>query len=277
MTTQNSNDNKLVSSALNRRQLFGIGGTSILGVALLAACSHDTPAATHVGESPALDTAATGDVTDVVLLRTAASLEYSVIDAYDEILKLGLFSDDFAKVDNIIKRIQEDHLAHAKLINQLVSVTGGTPITCANERINRLYIAPTLLAITGDDTIAKSPTPPQDALALAIGLENLAAATYQSIVSVLHYVAIRDKAIHIGQQEARHATVLVRALSPKVASIVPTIDATGTTTLSALPTAFGTLSAITVSAGVLNDSGIKPSINFDTPSLNSLMYESVTC
>ena len=265
--TQTTNE---FAGTMNRRQLLGLGGTSLLGVALLAACAHDTPSATHVGEAPALGTATDPVVNDVVLLRTAASLEYNVIDAYAEISKL--LTGDFASVNDAVARFVEDHTAHADAINELVVAAGGEKYTQANERINRLYIAPALALINGTDTADPSPTPAEDALALAIALENLAAATYQSVTSVLNDRALRAAAIAIGETEARHATILTRKLAPALASVVPSVDATtGAENVAALPSAFGQLSSITVSVGSPNDAGTKPSINLDTPSLNSLI------
>ena len=258
------------TGTMNRRQLLGLGGTSLLGVALLAACAHDTPSATHVGAAPPLDSAEDVVVNDVVLLRTAASLEYNVIDAYAEISKL--LTSDFASADDAIARFIDDHKSHADAINELVVAAGGEKYTQANARINNLYISPALALINGTDTTDPSPTPAEDALTLAIGLENLAAATYQSVTSVLNDRALREAAIRIGETEARHATILTRILAPAASAIVPSVDAaTGAENVSALPSAFGPLSSISVSVGPANDAGTKPSINFDTPSLNSLI------
>jgi Ferritin-like domain len=260
------------AGGLNRRQLFGLGGTSLLGVALLAACSHDTPSATRVGAAPGLDSVSEPEVNDIVLLRTAASLEYNVIDAYAEIAPL--LSSDFAAAQDAIGRFVDDHKAHADAINNLVVAAGGAAYTEANARIQDLYIAPALAYIGGTDAINPSPTPAEDALTVAIALENLAAATYQSVTSVLNSRDLRKAAIQIGQTEARHATILTRVLAPKLSSVIPSVDATtGAENISALTTAFGSLSSITVTIGAPNESGTRPSLNLDTPSLNSLISE----
>ncbi|HZX55628.1 MAG TPA: hypothetical protein VFE86_13155, partial [Ilumatobacteraceae bacterium] len=90
----------------NRRQLFKIGGASILGAALLGACGSDAadaPAATSgstaaapttgpvnsapvssapANSAPATTPAANSAEMDLVLARTAASLEKLAVDTY---------------------------------------------------------------------------------------------------------------------------------------------------------------------------------------------------
>ena len=268
-----NNQTKLeFAGALNRRQLLGLGGSSLLGAALLAACSHDTPPATRVGDAGTTTTIAEPEVNDVVLLRTAASLEYTVIEAYAQLAPF--LTGDFASAKDAVDRFVADHEAHANAINELVVSIGGTAYTKSNDRINRLYIQPAVEIITGRDTIEPSPTPAEDALAVAIALENLAAATYQSVTSVLENLDVRKAAISIGQTEARHATILTRTLAPELAAIVPSKDpTTGADNLSALPSAFGSLSSISLTIGAPNESGTKTSLSLDTPSLNSLITE----
>ena len=84
--------------APNRRDLFKIGGASMLGVALLAACGSDkadrptaTTGGTTAGGTTAIQPAATTSPSttaadsgnmDLVLARTAASLEKLAVDTY---------------------------------------------------------------------------------------------------------------------------------------------------------------------------------------------------
>jgi hypothetical protein len=59
-----------------------------------------------------------------------------------------------------------------------------------------------------------------------------------------------------------------------LAAIVPSKDpTTGADNLSALPSAFGSLSSISLTIGAPNESGTKTSLSLDTPSLNSLITE----
>ena len=84
---------------LTRRELLKISGLSIAGITSLAACG----AQSGVVESSNIASAGTvppttalGQVviSDTVLLRTAASLEYNAIDTYTQVLDGGLLTGD---------------------------------------------------------------------------------------------------------------------------------------------------------------------------------------
>jgi uncharacterized protein YneF (UPF0154 family) len=115
------------------------------------------------------------------LLRTAASLEYNAIDTYEAALGLGVFTGAFAAAGDIAKRLRDDHRGHADAINGLVTQLGGKPFTCGNPRLNEIYISPALALITD----AGNENPALDVVVLAHALENLAAQTYQGVVTLL--------------------------------------------------------------------------------------------
>ena len=254
---------------MNRRQLIGMGGSSLLGAALLAACAHDTPPATRVGEAPDLATVTDPTIDDVQLLRLSASLENNMVEALTKLAPM--LTGEYAGARTAAEKFIANHSANADALNALVTQLGGEPYTEPNKRISDLYITPALELIEGTDSIEASPTPASDALALAAALENLGAAAHQALSSVYVNSSVRKAAIGIAQSEARQATVFTRVLAPELTSVVPSINAeTGAENVSALPSAFGQLSAISVSIGAPNESGNKTSLSLETPSLNAI-------
>lgn len=155
------------------------------------------------------------------------------------------------------------------------------------------------------DEIPPSTDAVTDVLVLANALESLAAATYQSLVVKLNDKALRPEAMTIGAEEAQHASLLGIAINPQQfvnvdgvalpAAVAPTTTTTAPaaglpTTVAApdateapaapvavavyaVPSTFGQLSPIPLQIGAPNESGIRTTVNLETPSLNSLAYE----
>jgi len=262
----------------SRRDVLRLGGVGAAGV-LLAACGkqasvEESKNVKSVGVMPESEGLPNVEVTDIVLLRTAASLEYNAIDTYEAALGLGVFTGAFAAAGDIAKRLRDDHRGHADAINGLVTQLGGKPFTCGNPRLNEIYISPALALITDAD----NENPALDVVVLAHALENLAAQTYQGVVTLLSDKALRQAAMTIGQDEARHAAVLAQALNPGIAGVLPSVnEATGKPNVATVPGAFGPLTPISVTVGPVNADGTRNSLILETPSLNSLAYDDVTC
>ena len=262
----------------SRRQALRFGGVGAAGV-ILAACGkqsgvEESKNVTAVGVVPEAEGLPNAEVNDVVLLRTAASLEYNAIETYEAALGLGVFTGTFAAAGEVAKRLRDDHRGHADAINGLVTKLGGSPFTCGNPRLAEIYISPALGLITD----AKNENPALDAVVLAHALENLAAQTYQSVVTMLSDKGLRQAAMTIGQEEARHAAILAQALNPGLEGVLPSVDATtGKPNVATVPGAFGPLTPIPVTLGPVNADGSRTSLNLETPSLNSLAYDYVTC
>jgi hypothetical protein len=92
--------------------------------------------------------------------------------------------------------------------------------------------------------------------------------------------SLRAQAMGIGQQEARHAAVIGAVLNPDrlVSSQGLALKAEhreegDPLPFYAVPTAFGTQSPIPVTLGPANESGSRTTVNLETPSLNSMVYE----
>ena len=264
---------------ISRRDALRVGGLSVFGAAFLAACGKQSgvvPSANILSEGVVPPTTAlpAGIVTDVVLLRTAASLEYNAIDTYNAVLEGDLLTGDYAKLTDAVKRFRDDHQAHADAVNQLVVASGGKAHTCANSRIDTLYIQPALVLITEKD----NPDMSKDIVALAHALENLATQTYQGVVASLTSPSLRGDAIRVAQDEARHAVVLAQVLNGGYASVGPTTnEATGKPNIASVPSAYGSLSSVLLQIGAPNADGVKAALTLETPSLNGLIYDFVDC
>lgn len=270
----------LSGGQLSRRRLLVTGGATLSLGALLAACGKSNPnqgAIARVGTVPSTTALPDAVVDDVTLLRTATSLEYNALSVYDTVADAGLLSGDAAE---LAKRFAEDHQRHADVFAELTTEFGGEAFRCPNPRLQRVYVEPAIALIAGDAAagIEPSPDPVADVLALAYALESLAGSTYQSLVPLLAERELRKAAMQVGEQEARHATVLGMVINPD--RLINTSDlpggeplAEGESTTFAVPGAFGSLAAIPVTLGAPSETGSRTTVNLETPSLNSFVYD----
>lgn len=210
----------------NRRDLFKLGGASMLGVALLAACGSDAadgPTATTPGSAgggttipptapgdttapPATD-AGSGDM-DLVLARTAASLEKLAVDAYGA--AAGLITTP--AVLAAATMFAGHHQMHLDALNGVITGAGATAITEMNQAVYDALVKP---AIDAAKTEA-------DAVMLALALEEAAAQTYVFAGGALSTPALRSTIMTIGGVEARHAAVLrMAALAQSPLEVFP--------------------------------------------------------
>lgn len=279
--TQGADFGPALRSSLSRRRFLVAGGASISFGALLAACGGETSTGiARIGDSPTPASLVDAPVTDIALLRTATSLELNAIYVYEAVAAAGLLTGDAA---TLAARFLSDHKAHAEATASLTEKLGGTAFMQPNPRLQSIYIEPALKLITGDDAsgIPATDDPVADVLALAYALETIAGSTYQVYVPLLADAALRGAAIGIGEQEARHAAVIGSLLNPArlVSSFGLSIAAeyqeeTDVPAAAyAVATTFGTKAPVPVVLGAANESGIRTTVNLETPSLNSMAYE----
>ena len=215
----------------NRRDLFKLGGASILGVALLAACgsdSSDSSSATTPGStsgpttlpptttggtqptdttSPSTTAANSGDM-DLVLARTAASLEKLAVDTYGA--AGGLITTP--AVLAAATMFAGHHQMHLDALNAVITGAGGKAITEMNQAVYAALVKP---AIDAAKTEA-------DAVMLALALEEAAAQTYVFAGGALSTPGLRSTIMTIGGVEARHAAVLrMAALAQSPLDVFP--------------------------------------------------------
>jgi hypothetical protein len=222
----------------NRRDLFKLGGASILGVALLAACGSDAadaPAATpSAGTAPDLTAASTSPTTaagtgtaetspadtgtpttamdsgemDLVLARTAASLEKLAVDTYGA--AGGLITTP--AVLAAATMFAGHHQMHLDALNGVLTGAGAKAITQMNQAVYDALVKP---AIDAAKTEA-------DAVMLALALEEAAAQTYVFAGGALSTPGLRSTIMTIGGVEARHAAVLrMAALAQSPLEVFP--------------------------------------------------------
>ena len=203
-----------------RRDVLRIGGFSVATAAVISACGqHDRGQIGRVGAVPTTVKLPDAIVTNVTLLRTASSLEHSVINVYSQIIGNSDLIDP--KLQDVAKRFMDDHVGHAKLFEKLTTDAGGTPWTCSNPKIDDTIMNPILLRITKgtaatptSKAIAPSDDPRRDVLNFAHGLETLAGATYQALVAAFSDPKLRSDAMSVGAREARHAALLSLTINP---------------------------------------------------------------
>ena len=279
--TQGTDFGPAIRSSLSRRRFLVAGGATISFGALLAACGGSSSSGiARLGNPPTPAEVIDAPVTDVALLRTATSLEYNAIFVYEAVLAAGLLSGDAAK---LAKRFLSDHQAHAQATANLTEELGGKAFNEPNPRLQRIYIEPAMKLIIGDEAsgIAATADPVADVLALAYALETIAGSTYQVYVPMLADSSLRAAAIGIGEQEARHAAVIGSLLNPErlVSSFGLSIASEYQEEIAvplaayAVPTTFGTKAPVPVILGAASESGIRTTVNLETPSLNSMVYE----
>src|SRR6478735_6212096 len=123
------------SHQFGRRDVLRIGGVTIAAGAVLAACGPDKPGTplARVGDAPSTTKLPDVAVSDVTLLRTAASLELSVVEIYKKLEGMKLFSGDAAEA---VATFRTNHTANANALNDLVSANKGEEWTCTNPRFD---------------------------------------------------------------------------------------------------------------------------------------------
>lgn len=269
----------LTGTAVDRRHLFRIGGLSAATAALVAACGGtDSPGIARVGTAPTTTALPDAIVNDGVLLRTAASLERSVINVYSTLLDGGLIP---SALTGAAERFRDDHTAHAEALDSLTVEAGGEAFTCGNPRIDELVVPAILAAIAGDEAAGTAPSddPTRDALNVAHALENLATETYQSFLTMFSLPELRRQAMLIAAQEARHSSLLALAITGRPAGYVELeapAEPPQIPVAYALPTVFGTLAGITLVVGAEDEVGLRKTFSLDTPSLNTFVYDYIT-
>ncbi len=203
-----------------RRDILRIGGFGVATAAVISACGeHERGEVGRVGAVPTTVKLPDAVVTNVALLRTASSLEHSVINVYSQVIDHADLLDP--KLNDVAKRFMEDHQSHAALFEELTTDAGGTPWTCGNPKIDDVIINPILTRITqgvGATTTAAaveaSDDPHRDVLNFAHGLEALAGATYQAFVALFSDPSLRGEAMRVGAREARHAALFALTINP---------------------------------------------------------------
>ena len=230
--------------------------------AVLAACSSTKPSIARIGESPTTVKLEDLAVTDVVLLRTAMSMETMAAAMLSDSAVTSLASKESA---SIIAAFAADHTSHLEDLRVLITARNGEPYSETNAKLMQAY------GQTALDLIASGKLP-EDTLALTLAVENLIASTYQYFVSLTAEPALRAAMVGLGGRSSRRAAVAAQLINGGTVGFAPADDKDGNALVATLPSAFGSLSSVQVKLGPENETGSRTTVLMDTPSLNSLIY-----
>lgn len=181
-----------------RRQLFRVGGATILGAAVLAACGSDDDSGTaESGNGPTTTQGATGGGgMDLTLAKTAVSVENLAVAAYTTAIDSGLVTD--RTVADAAATFRDHHQAHADALNGVVTGAGQSAITEPNAVLFEALVQPVLDAGPTQESI----------IGLAYELETAAVQAYTFAGGNLSTPQLRSTIMTIGGIEARHAAIL---------------------------------------------------------------------
>jgi hypothetical protein len=273
-------------SGIDRRHLLRTGGLVAGLAAVLAACGKSSSNAEpgRVGFAPTPTDLAKQNIDDGVRLRTATSIEYTIIYVYDTITKSGVLQgDNQALVDRLI----QDHQAAADRLAQLTTENGAEPYECANAWYMDRVVPPIFENIEGDDAkdIPPSDDPARDMLATVNAWESMDGAMYQGMVETMASPVLRSETMAIGAMAGRHAAVsAIHATGAPEAYFDPSLiggeaplPQDGLLPLFAIPTEFGSLAPTQLVIGVASSAGTSFTIAIDTPADNSYVYTDQSC
>jgi hypothetical protein len=279
--TADANERPVPSAApgpsIDRRRFLRNGGLALSLGAIIAACGDDRGGSDdpgRVGVAPTEPPLPEVEVNDVVLLRTAQSVEHVALETYAAVKAAEAL--DQATID-IVDRFIADHTAHAEQLGTLITAAGGEEFACANPFVMARSIVPILTAIADSDDAAR------DLLNVAHGVESIAGQMYQDLVGRLTDPELRREVMLIGADEGRHAAVVAIEIGGAEAYVDPTITGGEAPTdqefppVYAIPASFGQLGGVELVLGAPNDEGVRTRVSLQTPAENSFVDEGQSC
>lgn len=264
--------NRRSDSRTSRRDALKLGGLTLSLGAIAAACGDDRGGDTapgRVGYAPPATDLVEGEVDDVVLLRTASSLELTAVAVYDAALGLRVLDADAAA---LAETLRDQHQATADEMGELTVAAGGEAWECTNPWLMDRSIGPILAAIAEGDDVAR------DVFTLAVSLENLAAATHQSLSAQLTEPDQRIATATAAQQESRNSAVLAIASGGPDAYLSPAlfgeevVNVDGVIPQFAITSTFGQVAQIELRVGAPDANGNRQAFILQTPAENSYIY-----
>jgi hypothetical protein len=218
----------LAVASISRRRLLTAGGCCVATAALIAACGPDQPKGQvpQAGLAPTTTAVPEQVINNAVLLRTASSLEHSLVNAYTKLLATPGLKADAASLGQLF---QSQHTEHATYFEGLTTDAGGKPFTSSNAAFDANVIEPGLAFIQ------KSGNESDDIIMFLYAIETAAAGTYQSFIPTFSTPNFRSSIMTVGGIEARHSAVFAKlvpnsTLAPPIPGApVPTTTTTSTT------------------------------------------------
>jgi hypothetical protein len=182
------------------RRGFLIGAGALAGGAVLAACSSGSSSSTTTTSGSSGSTTSGKLTGDLAVAALAAGLENLAVAAYGDVLtaatagKLGTVPPAVATFATTVK---SQHSQHAQAWNSAIVAAGHQAITAPDPVLTPV--------ITKDFAKVTNVT---GAAQLALMLEDVAAATYQSAVSAVKATSSIKVAASIQPVEMQHAAIL---------------------------------------------------------------------
>jgi hypothetical protein len=252
----------VTTQKISRRTLISQGGALAAAGIVLAACGSESSGLARVGLSPSTTALPEAHVSDVVLLRTAQSVENLAVAALTDPVMANGNSATKAAIEVFVA----GHRANLAAIAPLVAERGGTGFDKPNTRMMQNYVAGAVALIEGSDQQEA------DVIAFAHALEGVVAATYQAFVSWTSEPALRAAMMSLAVRPSYYAVALAQMVSPGSKGISPGVDEAGNPVVSALPTKYGSLASFEATIGKVTEAGARTVVSMETPSLNSLEY-----
>jgi hypothetical protein len=270
-----------VRSRYRRRDALKLGGLTISAAALAAACGDDRSGDTapgRVGFAPPIEELEDYPIDDAVLLRTASSLELTAVAVYEAVLGTGLLDSELTA---LVEQLLDNHQMIADDMGELTESVGGVAWECTNPWYMDRSVTPLLAAVLDSDD------PLRDILNSAVALENLAAATHQSLTVALEDADAAAATIAAATLESRHSAFIVAAARGPEGYVSPLLSGGGDTPTDddgvplaySITTRFGSTGQIELVAGPPDENGVRQTFVLQTPSLNSWIYNELepTC
>jgi hypothetical protein len=270
---------------VGRRQLLITGGATLsLGAARAAGGQQGAEEPGRVGYAPVPTALPTETIDDAVYLRTAQSIEMTILDVYATLTDSGAVTGAAA---TLLARLVDDHTATADEVGKLVTQAGGEPYSCVNGWYMERVIPQIFRNIDGDEAAGIEPSddPARDALAVMDAMESMAASMYQGLVEKLSEPELRAESMILGARSARHsAAVAIASTGAPDAYVSPAVrgeevlpDEAGLISLYAIPGQFGTLNPYSLVVGAASSAGTRFTFPLETPADNSYVYTGQTC
>lgn len=195
-----------ITKAMNRRN-FLIGGSAVGGALLLAACGSSgstAKAGSTTANAMSSTTANANSVmsTDLAVAGLAAALENLAVQTYSAALDAataGKLGPVPPAVATFAKTAKAQHADHAGAWNSVLTKAGKQSITGVDVTVNDKVVKPAFAKVSNVGDVA----------ALALQLENVAAATYlNGVQNALSESSAITIAMTIQPVEMQHAAIL---------------------------------------------------------------------
>ncbi|MCU1392966.1 MAG: hypothetical protein JWM34_1394 [Ilumatobacteraceae bacterium] len=270
----------------------------------------------RIGTAPTVPKLPDGVVTDGVLFRTATSVHYSIISGYNDISKkLGKLTADQTKIVDDYITAHQAAIKDLQAWSTKAGSKPWTCSNPRFDRIYLQIIKDRITGRpkqgSEETDVAPSDDPNRDAVALVHELEALTCAMHQSLVPQFSLPTYRAAIIPHGNTAARRAAAIAHIINPDnivnpttlenanvnvttttapattttIQNIAQSSGGGATTTTApssgelqqyyAIPSQFGILSAVQFAVGAF-PSGQQFTLNIETPSLNSFIYDYMT-